>query len=277
MMNPDCKLHRAEIEESAGGLPQSAGLRAHLATCPHCDHFRQERAAIRQLVGGLEKVTAPADFEFRLRARLAAADSARRFQPFRLRFVPGVASVALAACFLVFSASIYLRRESTTNPTANPSSGSALTTQSLSTSAPLNAHADQNVEIDRDRKQGSEIVSLPPRVTKHRGASNIRAGLVGKDHARLGRGAGTAATFDSRSAPVLNIAASASREQTSSRTTTPAVGVRTPAVPLQVVLRDERGAARLVSMRSVSFGAQELVRRGRNVVPVSYTDKEGVW
>ena len=55
------------------------------------------------------------------------------------------------------------------------------------------------------------------------------------------------------------------------------IAVRTPSVPLRVVLRDESGAARVVSMNSVSFGAQELVRQGRNVVPVSYTDKKGVW
>jgi hypothetical protein len=30
-------------------------------------------------------------------------------------------------------------------------------------------------------------------------------------------------------------------------------------------------------MRSVSFGSQGLVGKGRNTVPVSYTDKEGVW
>jgi hypothetical protein len=278
MMNQDCKAHRAEIEESAGSPAQSPGLRSHLAACRACEHFQRERASLRELVGGLEKVTAPVDFEFRLRARLAAAEGARRPHPFRLSFVPGVVSVALATCFLIFSASIYLRRESATNQPEVQESASNVSAPSVPERVHGNATAAKDAANDTNVEQNLEVAATTPqRNPKPRHASNIRAALYDKAQGRTARGEGRFATFDSRQAPILSAPASASREQGSSRTDAAAVAVRTPAVPLQVVLRDERGAARLVSMRSVSFGAQDLVRQGSNVVPASYKDKEGVW
>ena len=283
MINHDCKAHRAELEEGAGVKShQSTGLQEHLETCGPCDQFKREGASLRRLVGGLEKVTAPPDFEFRLRARMAAAESARRNHPFRPRFVPGVASVALAACFLVLSATVYLRRDSSTNQPEAPQSVSTVT-PSAAPSAPPALATTGHAPTGSDARNGEagpqdlEIAASPRPITKGRPGSNLRAGLLGKNVADVKRGAGRAATFESRPAPVINISSPPTREQTSSRTSTPAVALRTPAMPLQVFLRDERGAARLVSMRSVSFGAQEIVRRGRNVVPASYTDKEGVW
>jgi len=279
MINHDCKAHRAELEDGAGGIShQSAGLREHLETCVPCDQFKREGASLRRLVGGLEKVTAPPDFEFRLRARMAAAESARRNHPFRLRFVPGVASVALAACFLVLSATVYLRRDSSTNQPLAPQSASTVTPSALPVPATAgHSPAGSDARKGEAGQQVIEIAASPRPITKGRPGSNLLAGLVGKNVEDVKRGAGRAATFESRPAPVIDISSPATREQTSSRTSTPAVAVRTSAVPLQVVMRDEHGAARLVSMRSVSFGAQEIVRRGRNVVPASYTDKEGVW
>ncbi|MCA1635202.1 MAG: hypothetical protein LC802_16290 [Acidobacteria bacterium] len=274
MTNHDCKAYKAEIEEGAGvGSPQSAGLREHLGTCGPCDQFERERASLRRLVGGLEKVTAPPDFEFRLRARMAAAESARRNNPFHLRFVPGVASVALAACFLIISASVYLRRDSSTNRPEAPTSASTVAPATPPTIATGHAPAGSDMRTGKDVKQNIEIAATPRPIIKGRAGKNLQMGFVGKAE----RSAARAATFESRPAPVINISSLAPREQTSSRTSTPAVAVRTPAVPLQVVLRDERGAARLVSMRSVSFGAQDMMRQGRNVVPASYKDKEGVW
>ena len=282
MKNHDCKAHRAELEEGAGvSSHQSAGLREHLAACGPCDQFKRESASLRQLVGGLEKVTAPPDFEFRLRARMAAAENARRNNPIRLRFVPGLASVALAACFLVLSAAVYLRRDSSTNQPEASQSVSTVMPSAAPTALPVPAtgHAPAGSDATNGEagQQVLEIAALPRPITKGRPGSNLRAGLLGKNVEEVKRGAGRAATFESRPAPVINISSPATREQISSRTSTPAVAVRTSGVPLQVVMRDERGAARLVSMRSVSFGAQDIVRRGRNVVPASYTDKEGVW
>src|SRR5919204_4464118 len=105
----DCKAYREEIEELAGVGRLSLEARAHVNACEACRQLEQERASLRRLVAGLGRVEAPADFEFRLRARMAAARAAARRNP--LRPVYGFASLAVAALFLVLSASLYVRQE----------------------------------------------------------------------------------------------------------------------------------------------------------------------
>ena len=271
-----CETHRAEIEELSAESPPSAALREHLSACAPCEQFRRERASLRLLVGGLGKVTAPADFDFRLRARMASAGGdARRARTFRFGFVPGLASVALAVCFVSVSAWVYLRREAAPNQTAATTSAPAVVTPSVPQSSLTKGDAPVVVDV-KSSKEAPEVASSasPQRVNKSRGTSTLHARLDGKGTNRA-EGATGNAVFDSQPAPILNSTTVTSTELASLPTT--AVAVRTSAVPLQVVLRDETGAVRLVPMRSVSFGSQELVRQGRNTVPASYTDKEGVW
>jgi hypothetical protein len=265
-----------EIEEASGGPAQSAALREHLGACAPCEQFRRERASLRRLVGGLERVAAPADFEFRLRARMAAAEGARRAKPFRFGFVPGVASVALAVCFVSVSAWIYLKREPAPNRPDAPTLASSVAPAAAPGSG-MTKDTASNVSAENPSKGGDELASssTPQRVFKLRGASTFRARLDGKGIGRAERGAGSAATFDSRPAPILKASSHTPGEVASLPTTT--VALRTAAVPLQIVLRDESGAARVVPMSSVSFGSQELVRQGRGSMPVSYAVTEGVW
>src|SRR5689334_10091972 len=107
----DCKAYRREIEEAAEGGSASAGLRAHAARCRACAEELRERESVRALVGGLGRVGAPADFEFRLRARMAAAKAEGRGGRFGgARWLYGFAPVAVAACFVVVSATLYFRQ-----------------------------------------------------------------------------------------------------------------------------------------------------------------------
>ena len=112
----DCKAYREEIEELAGVGRLSLEARAHVNACEACRQLEQERASLRRLVAGLGRVEAPADFEFRLRARMAAARAAARRNP--LRPVYGFASLAVAALFLLVSASLYVRQERQRRPDA---------------------------------------------------------------------------------------------------------------------------------------------------------------
>ena len=91
----DCKRSRIEIEEVGQGASVGAAAEAHVAACGGCRTFRAERAAVRDLLAGLTRVDAPNDFEFRLRARLAAEGgvSAGRV---RRSFLPRAASAKRA-------------------------------------------------------------------------------------------------------------------------------------------------------------------------------------
>src|SRR5439155_8036638 len=70
MKSMECRATRREIDE--GGEQLSAPALQHVASCAPCLAFQSERARLRGLLTSLEPVTAPADFDFRLRARIAA-------------------------------------------------------------------------------------------------------------------------------------------------------------------------------------------------------------
>ena len=109
-MADKCEAYRALIEEGAGGAATGPALSAHLAACAACREFRRGREALVGLIGGLERVSAPDDFEFRLRARMAARNSSQSAPLRRLRLAPALTAAAVAACLLV-AASISLRND----------------------------------------------------------------------------------------------------------------------------------------------------------------------
>src|SRR5215216_893690 len=97
----DCKVYRREVEEAADGGVMSTGARLHVSSCHACGVELRERERLRALVGGLGKVGAPADFEFRLRARMAAAKAGGARARFSgTRWLYGFAPVAIATCFV---------------------------------------------------------------------------------------------------------------------------------------------------------------------------------
>src|SRR5881394_3153029 len=94
-----CRDVRREIDQSELHQSLSAGSEAHLASCAGCKTFRDERQHLRALVGGLQPVTAPADFEMRLRARIARERDLPK-QPFIFRALmstPAIVVTAVAA------------------------------------------------------------------------------------------------------------------------------------------------------------------------------------
>ena len=98
MMNgKDCRFTRREIDESELNQRLSDAAQTHVASCASCRGFRAERTSLRELVGSLEPVTAPGDFEMRLRARLASERPGHAPRPFFHRFVIGVPAIAAAA------------------------------------------------------------------------------------------------------------------------------------------------------------------------------------
>ena len=75
MRKNDCEIVRQELDESMLGESGSAATLAHLHDCSDCREFQEQQTKLRQMVGSLGTVAAPADFDFRLRARLANESS----------------------------------------------------------------------------------------------------------------------------------------------------------------------------------------------------------
>jgi len=53
--------------------------------------------------------------------------------------------------------------------------------------------------------------------------------------------------------------------------------MKTSADPLRLILRDERGAERVVPLRSVSFGSQDFLSRGAAPKQPGAVEVGGVW
>src|SRR4030095_9496723 len=71
MSKLDCGTIRRELDEIMLGEESGAEVSEHLAECNDCRNFNEKQMKLRQIVGSLGTVSAPADFDFRLRSRLA--------------------------------------------------------------------------------------------------------------------------------------------------------------------------------------------------------------
>src|SRR5205085_11874458 len=71
MNTNECRGVRQEIDQSELGQRLSESSESHVIGCARCAAFRAERTRLRALVGSLQPATAPADFDMRLRARIA--------------------------------------------------------------------------------------------------------------------------------------------------------------------------------------------------------------
>lgn len=284
-----CERYRIEIEEAEQRQPStpppdsarlSADARAHLGACARCREFYLEQTTIVRLVGALSRVVAPNDFEFRLRARLAAAEDANTRNVMWRGFVPGAVSIALATVFVfVITLTLQLRRRPDDR-------------------RPM-AHAVE-AQVNRAGTEASTIgdvksIEVPPAVAEVRSghgreradraaASGQRRGALTVTRelslgAKFGKSNVESAVFSLRSAPAVGTPHLPPSDETMSASDSP-IAVTLPASvqPLKVVLSDATGAARVVSMKSVSFGAQQLVgqvKEGTRAAALG--SKEVVW
>ncbi len=305
----NCQTYRMEIDEAQSGVgqPPCAATQAHLRLCEACREFYHERRALRELVGGLEKVAAPPDFDFRLRARIAADAGSQGHRTGWASFAPGAVSIALAACFaLTVAASLRFRspifRSDATVATraeeeARPATlmsergGAEQTTppqlsfeNSASGSDESNGASDPSVGVvDGGGSSGGEAVSSA--VVNAADASRRRAATV-MTHAHENSFAGysrtaarrlDSATYDISPADINRLGTLEAERPGAGDEMSFTVPVQAPGESLKVVLRDERGGSRIVSIDPVSFGAQEIVGRKSSATRALQQSEEGVW
>lgn len=271
-MADKCEAYRALIEEAAGGGAGRA-LGAHLEACAACREFRREREALLGLLGGLGRVSAPDDFEFRLRARMASRGHARPWPLRRLRLAPALTAAAVAACLLA-AVAVSLR----TNP---PGAPAVAVREAAPAPVPAVVPAPAvgpGVVVETPVR--AAVRNAPTLVARHRVSEAAR----GRALAEAAEGAWKRGpdrvrrdvredNFGVRAAAVIEGGAESAGLQVGAR----GVALRTSPETLRVVLRDERGASHVLPMRSVSFGAQAPVVRGPRAGRASFEDKEGVW
>jgi hypothetical protein len=242
MRSLECRVTRQHIDELELGERPSERASAHLSLCAGCRDFRAARNELRQLVGSLEPVVAPADFEMRLRARIARDQSPTR-EPLFARLIRTPA-LAAAALFVMVGGTLVWVAQRDIEPSANVATvQQPLPAAKPSHSAIITSGASDPTDASASRE---EVVANVPNVTsrKHRAPSRIQS----QDYSVL-------AAPD----PIRQ---------------TDQAYVNAPSRPVVFALEDERGTKRKISLPPVSFGSQSLVN---NRVPVSYTGNSRIW
>jgi hypothetical protein len=299
-----CRQFKAEIDATPRREPATTQAAAHVAACPACRSFQAERQTLARLVGALEPVGAPADFESRLRARMAARQDAAagRFKGFRsffgfdrlsgfggFAFAPRLFAPGLAACLVLACAATLGWRTLQQPPSVTPSEQSA-GRDVAANNAPVSVAQTQDKNALAQRDAAITQTANVARPTKQV-SGRVVAATASRLGARAGRGV-RVETARHEARPGLESVTGVS--ETSVRGSLPAVTqmvarnsmaqfapiplpINASAKPLRVLLRDPQGAAREVSLEPVSFGARDLfgARATAQRVNASYT--QGVW
>jgi hypothetical protein len=279
----DCKALRREIEELETGERLSAGAQAHVNSCSACRTFQTERLSLRQLVGSLGAVSAPPDFDFRLRARLSAAKSAGNRSFHRARFSPGLKAISVAASFaLLIAAAIVFRQIQPGQLNAPAASENAALAKMSGAQAPHPSEGRQSTDASQNRQTPNvESKTIAPktggvtrqgggteRILQAKSARNLmqtrpnRAPVISNDSAFRGN-------------PTVITPAQPSMTNPASDHDAPA-SLRVSSQPFRVLLHDRQGATRSVSLEPVIFGSRNIFERAaKPSSPAS--DKEGIW
>ena len=254
MKTMDCRSVRNEINASELRQQLSREAGEHLAGCASCRKVSEQGASLRALVGSLSGATAPADFDMRLRARLAREKESTSVWLSVWRQVAGAPAFGLAFSLLVLVglAIFILPGDNPQLVTQKPGSGNEKT--AAATPPPSTTIARGTAP-----EGGSEPRPLKSRDgSVGRGGSPVvqRAGLNSREYSSL-----PAVTV--KNPGYIPVAES------------PVVSLSAPMQPVVVSMRDDHGATRTISVPPVSFGSQKIIQPSYQ--PVSLASSKGAW
>jgi hypothetical protein len=276
----NCQKCKIEIEDRDSRREYlSNAAESHMAACASCRIFGEERLALRRLVGGLERVSAPADFEFRMRARMASERSASASRAAWFTFTPAGLSWPLAGCLaLAISASLYFQPRTGETP-ATSSAGQAHVATPQSTHAPVAAATEATATSPAARTVSNGIGSGASVAAFKISPAQRRRTLPSRLAGREGIEREPARAEESTSTSLIGTTPRfASGEAARGEGATIPVPLDAPEGRLNVLLRDTSGGARTISVDSVSFGSRDVMGRpGASYKKASLSSNEGVW
>ena len=247
----DCRSVRREIEESVTGELLSAPARAHLSDCATCLTFGNEQDKLKEMVASLGTIAAPADFDFRLRARLATGRASRR-DLWSGGF--GMRSVAFASLVLLFGFIVVLVTLRSRN-TELASNQPATTKNEASTPSHKSAQDEQSTKPPTEIAAAAPVVHESPAVDVQSSPRNSgRSNASSISQFATARSTRVRATdLSATAAPLL-------------RPTETALGssvfpLGTSYQSLKVSVDDGRGSPRTISLPRVSFGSSRVLAR----------------
>ena len=248
MNGKECRATRREIDESDLNQRLSEQARSHVASCSACCGFHAERTSLRELVGSLEPVAAPGDFDMRLRARMASERPNHARQPFIFRLVIGTPAIAAAALVVLLAVSLVWFAQHNRTQVPNTASNPSRETPAVSDQTPLASNGGDSEAGSHPSPADVKLETRPGR-----GGSTVRDGN--------NKSAQSAVATDYGVSPAEYVRQGEQRAGE--------VSLSAPLKPMVVSIQDDHGATRRISLPPVSFGAQRLVD---NRIPVSATN-----
>lgn len=260
----NCKNVWREIEEANHGEALTASTMEHLAGCGHCHRFYYERRKLRQLVASLEPVAAPADFDMRVRSRLAGSQSGARTGSLFANFTLGWPTLALASLVLVIGVTLALKvlnSPGSNNIAVQDESKSAV--QPPKQEAPISVSDElvTNAGSRAGEHEASRNIQRPKQPKKRSQVSSVAS-------LRNGRRLATQ-EFSSSATPVVK-----KEEALASIESSPVFQIEASPQPLRLSLDYSSGVSRTISVPSLSFGSERVLTGNGSLVKSS---SKGSW
>ncbi len=239
MRTMNCQKVRRAIEATDRGDRLNVAVAEHIEGCAACEKLNDEHLKLRNITANLGIVEAPADFHFRLRARLARAN-AEDARPAFGRLTFGFRSVAFASLMVVFGGAMLIAslRTAPQGPAEVP-----VVNNPIAAATPF-----QQPTGTPGITSGPVAVVKPP----------VRA----NDGMRRART--SARDMASRRAPVRSSELVAHASDFS---------IDATPQPVKVSLDNGRGSSRTISVPTVSFGSQRVLSSNSPLVASS----RGAW
>ena len=265
MRAASCKAVCREIEEADHGQNLAASAMEHLKGCAQCQRFFDERQKLRQLVASLETVSAPADFDLRVRSRLARQRAEAGSGSFFSNSRFGVPSAAFATLVLVmgglFAFRIWNAPSSDIAVKTETPPVSATNVQSKPTESALQPH-DETQVLTAAKSESSEAIRRDPRP---KSKNRLKAAVASRNDRRF-----VTREFSSTGAPVVK-----KEEAVASLESAPIFPIETSSQPLRLSLDYSGGVSRTISVPALSFGSEKVLS-GDGLSLVKNSPK-GVW
>jgi hypothetical protein len=239
MRKNNCEVVRRELDELMLGEAWSSGATEHLRACASCREFHEQQTKLRQIVGSLGTVEAPADFDFRLRARLAQSNESSVYWPLVRRVLTAAAMV------IVFATGAIVVRNLLQQPAGVDNVAQQPTVQPPAKPAEVTPVAKE----ENKPEQVVAVENTPPVARKgdRRQQADYRKRAV------------SSIDFSSQRAEVINGAEPIS--------VSAAFPIDASLQSFKVSLDDGRGNAKTISVPTISFGSQRIGQSGNQFAP----------
>jgi hypothetical protein len=247
MRENNCEIIRRELDELMLDESYSTSAITHLKECAACREFHDTQTKLRRMVGSVGTVAAPADFDFRLRARLAndSTNGAFHYWPLVQR------GLTVAAVVIVFAFGVVVVKNLVDQPKATV----------VENTPPPQPPAPQNETRSSNPPAPSDVMTAGAPTTSHdknrngrpaQTALRIKRPMVSQDFSKTGVGRIPASeAFSTDAGTAFSIDASLE--------------------PLRLSLDDGRGNAKTISVPTIRFGSQQMLPNRNQLA------QKGIW